>query len=250
MSLGGVAGAGLLSGLGGGVANVIFAPLIAATNFLSSYWYGAGLILGERQMYTSTWPEVKRRMEKGETFENVIGSYIDSANAVVAGEAKRIMDDLIKQFSFTTHEAVNNIIQGFDFADVIPDFGPDPNADPNKFKPPAPQDTQNTTQQSRDDLENRFRSLKDDNAKKLRKEINKQDTELKGLSLILAEMTRIQGQIKSMEWGLAHNPGKSKSTFERNIRTFREQLAKQDALRKRWLRVHPDLVRKYKLKVQ
>jgi len=62
-------GAGILGGaIGGGIAVTVLAPLTAANNFLGSYFFGSGMILGERQMYQDDWIKIKERLDKGESF--------------------------------------------------------------------------------------------------------------------------------------------------------------------------------------
>ncbi len=62
-------GAGILGGaVGGGLAVTVLAPLTAANNFLGSYFFGSGMILGERQMYQDDWIKIKERLDKGESF--------------------------------------------------------------------------------------------------------------------------------------------------------------------------------------
>ncbi len=62
-------GAGLLGGaIGGGLAVTVLAPLTAANNFLGSYFFGSGMILGERQMYQDDWIKIKKRLDEGESF--------------------------------------------------------------------------------------------------------------------------------------------------------------------------------------
>ncbi len=63
------AGAGILGGaIGGGLAVTVLAPLTAANNFLGSYFFGSGMILGERQMYQDDWIKIKKRLDAGESF--------------------------------------------------------------------------------------------------------------------------------------------------------------------------------------
>ncbi len=60
---------GLFGGaIGGGLAVTVLAPLTAANNFLGSYFFGSGMILGERQMYQDDWIKIKKRLDAGESF--------------------------------------------------------------------------------------------------------------------------------------------------------------------------------------
>ncbi len=241
------AAGGLLGGLGGGVANVVFAPLISATNFLSSYWYGAGLILGERQMYTSTWPEVKKRMDNGESFDNVIGSYIDSANATVAKQSKAIMDDLIQVFSKVTQNAINDIIQQLDVLDLIPEFGVGSTlqdkltaqaklnteaarkiAEGQTTKTSRVNSNQSTIQQKQN-LETFLKNKKTDSA---------EERALNELSKILASMSTINALIKQNEQRSKGNPA---SRFFSLVSKYKTDLKKKEVERDRWFRAHRDL---------
>jgi len=57
-----------IGALGGGLAVTVLAPLTAANNFLGSYFFGSGMILGERQMYQDDWIKIKKRLDAGESF--------------------------------------------------------------------------------------------------------------------------------------------------------------------------------------
>jgi len=59
---------------GGALANVALSPLGGGAGLLQSYWYGAGLILGERMMYTFHWEKIKKRLDGGEDFMSVLES--------------------------------------------------------------------------------------------------------------------------------------------------------------------------------
>ncbi len=64
---------GLFGGaIGGGLAVTVLAPLTAANNFLGSYFFGSGMILGERQMYQDDWIKIKKRLDAGESFLTVL----------------------------------------------------------------------------------------------------------------------------------------------------------------------------------
>ncbi len=58
---------------------------------LQSYWYGAGLILGERMMYTFHWEKINTRIKKGEDFLSVLESEMNPAITAIANYSLTIM---------------------------------------------------------------------------------------------------------------------------------------------------------------
>lgn len=98
--VGGIAGA-----LGGGVAMLVLAPLNAANNFLGSYYFGYGMIAGERKMYQDEWPKIKARLDKGESFITVWEEFITKDTSAVMANAKTIVDAVAKEW--------NSIVNGY-----------------------------------------------------------------------------------------------------------------------------------------
>ncbi len=76
---------------GGALANVALSPLGGGAGMLQSYWYGAGLILGERMMYTFHWEKINTRIKKGEDFLSVLESEMNPAITAIANYSLTIM---------------------------------------------------------------------------------------------------------------------------------------------------------------
>ncbi len=86
LASGAVAGA-----IGGGVAITVLAPLTAANNFIGSFFFGDGMIIGERKAYQHDWPKIKKRLDNGEDFITILEEYtIDNTTAVMS-TAKQII---------------------------------------------------------------------------------------------------------------------------------------------------------------
>ncbi len=78
---------------GGALANVALSPLGGGAGMLQSYWYGAGLILGERDMYTFHWEKIKQRLEGGEDYLSVLEGEMTPAITAIANFSLKIMKD-------------------------------------------------------------------------------------------------------------------------------------------------------------
>ncbi len=98
--VGGAALAGIvgLGAVGGILANIALTPLTAGASLLQSYWYGSGLILGERMMYTVHWEKIKARLDKGETFMNVLDAEMNKDITAIAQFSFKAMDDTTSLF--------------------------------------------------------------------------------------------------------------------------------------------------------
>ncbi len=95
VALGAIVGMGAVGGI---IANVALTPLTAGAALLQSYWYGAGLILGERMMYTVHWEKMRKRLENGEPFITVIEDTMNDDITAIANLAFKAMDDTGKLF--------------------------------------------------------------------------------------------------------------------------------------------------------
>ncbi len=81
-----------LGAVGGILANIALTPLTAGASVLQSYWYGAGLILGERMMYTVHWEKIKERLDKGEEFISVLDPIMNDDITAIANLSFKAME--------------------------------------------------------------------------------------------------------------------------------------------------------------
>ncbi len=88
----GLAAAAGMGAVGGIVANIALTPLTAGAGLLQSYWYGSGLILGERMMYTVHWEKIKARLDKNENFMDILDQEMNDDITAVATLAFKAMD--------------------------------------------------------------------------------------------------------------------------------------------------------------
>ncbi len=77
--------------IGGGLAIVVLAPLNAANNYIGSYYFGYGMIGGERDMYQEDWPKIKARLDKGELFATIWEEYVTKNTSGVMKNAGNIV---------------------------------------------------------------------------------------------------------------------------------------------------------------
>ncbi len=87
IAAGAVAGA-----IGGGLAVTVLAPLSAANNFIGSFFFGNGMIVGERKAYQEDWPKIKARLDKGESFISILEEYTTENTTAVMQTAKMVLD--------------------------------------------------------------------------------------------------------------------------------------------------------------
>jgi len=85
--VGGLAGAGI----GSALAMLVFAPLTAVNNFLGSYYFGSGMILGEREMYQERWPQIKKELDRGRSFIDVLEEVMKESTQGVMNSAERTL---------------------------------------------------------------------------------------------------------------------------------------------------------------
>ncbi len=94
-ALAGVVGLGAVGGI---LANIALTPLTAGASLLQSYWYGSGLILGERMMYTVHWEKIKGRLDKGEDFLQVLDKIMNDDITAIANLSFKAMDETGKLY--------------------------------------------------------------------------------------------------------------------------------------------------------
>ncbi len=87
-----------LGAVGGILANIALTPLTAGASLLQSYWYGSGLILGERMMYTVHWEKIKGRLDKGEDFLQVLDKIMNDDITAIANLSFKAMDETGKLY--------------------------------------------------------------------------------------------------------------------------------------------------------
>ncbi len=96
----GVVGGGIIGGaLGGGLAVTVLAPLTAANNFLGSYFFGSGMILGERQMYQDDWIKIKKRLDAGESFLVILEEVMKPNTQAVMQMARQTVIAVSKEWN-------------------------------------------------------------------------------------------------------------------------------------------------------
>ncbi len=117
--------AAIAGGAGGGIANIALSPANSGASLLNSYWYGAGLILGERDMYTFHWEKIKKRLENGEDYLSVLESEMNPAITAISAYSLQIMQktgELYKQagVNFLT-DLLKDLLNPFFSGDRDPD---------------------------------------------------------------------------------------------------------------------------------
>ncbi len=84
--------AGVIAGTAGAsLSNLVLAPLYAANQYIGSFYFGNGMILGERDMYQEDWPKIKLRLDKGESFLSILEEKTTKNTTAVMGNAKQIV---------------------------------------------------------------------------------------------------------------------------------------------------------------
>ncbi len=98
-------GAAFGGAIGGGLAVTILGPLTAANNFIGSFFFGDGMIIGERLAYQNDWPKIQIRMAKGESFLKILEEYTRNNTAAVMQSARTIIEivtplwfDMVSQY--------------------------------------------------------------------------------------------------------------------------------------------------------
>ncbi len=88
--VGGLVGASI----GSAIAMLVFAPLTAVNNYLGSYYFGSGMILGEREMYQERWPQIKKELDKGRSFIEVLEEVMKESTQGVMNSAERTLTQI------------------------------------------------------------------------------------------------------------------------------------------------------------
>ncbi len=95
---------------GSSLVNLAFAPLFAANQYIGSYFFGSGMILGERDMYQEDWPKIKARLDKGESFISILEEQTTRNTTAIMSNAKDIVIQVSSQW--------NKIV--FDYLQAMP----------------------------------------------------------------------------------------------------------------------------------
>lgn len=94
-------GAATGAAVGGSASAIAMTPFNSANNFLGSFFFGYGMILGERLMYQKDWPSIQKRLDSGETLNAILGDYIGTSSAAVFDQAKAIFFGVQKEMMDT-----------------------------------------------------------------------------------------------------------------------------------------------------
>ncbi len=100
-----------LGAVGGILANIALTPLTAGASVLQSYWYGAGLILGERMMYTVHWEQIKERLDKGEDFLQVLDAIMNRDITAIANLSFKAMEQTGELYLNAASESIGAFIE-------------------------------------------------------------------------------------------------------------------------------------------
>jgi len=123
LALGAVVGMGAVGGI---VANIALTPLSSGAGLLQSYYYGSGLILGERMMYTFHWEKIKKRLDAGETFMSVLDDEMNKDITAIANLAFITMERTGKLFLDATAISLGKLIEDLLAAAIDPFFSGTP----------------------------------------------------------------------------------------------------------------------------
>ncbi len=141
LGLGIGAGSAIGAGLGGSAVTIAMVPFNAVNNYLGSFYFGAGMILGERWMYQEVWPKIQERVKDGESFMVLVEPYIIQAQSMLMKNAEIIGKDIATAMSTGSLSFLSELLSGdiegaFDLPDVPPDVPkpPQPKSDKEKRK--------------------------------------------------------------------------------------------------------------------
>ncbi len=95
-------------GAGVGLSSVVLAPFTAGNNLLGSFFFGYGMILGERMMYQEHWPKIQKRLANGEELFKIMEEYIREATNAIIPLATQTMIDVGEAYK----EAILSVLMG------------------------------------------------------------------------------------------------------------------------------------------
>ncbi len=198
--------AGLAAGVGaaGGAtaASLAFAGPVAAVTYINSYYFGGGMIQGERDMYLNFQAEVQKRIEDGEPMFNILTDFYNKRSTAVLAVALQIeksvttfMTDHFKFLFEGQEDAVNK--SGLTYAEWARGDAPKivPQTDTETFTLKTPKDQSKTTEKVKTDFS------------QTQKEINKiPDAIAREYSTWLNKFVRFNQLLKSLNSLLKRNP--------------------------------------------
>ncbi len=106
------AGSAVGAGLGGSAVTIAMVPFNAVNNYLGSFYFGAGMILGERWMYQEVWPKIQERVKSGESFMTLVEPYIIEAQSMLMKNAEIIGKDIATSMSSGSLSFLSELLSG------------------------------------------------------------------------------------------------------------------------------------------
>ncbi len=132
-----ISAAALAAGAGSSLVNLAFAPLFAANQYIGSYFFGSGMILGERDMYQEDWPKIKARLDAGESFAAILEEQTIRNTTAIMANAKDIVLQVKTEWNQIVFDYLRTMPQAILDLLGIPSPGtniPDPGNCPEGFK--------------------------------------------------------------------------------------------------------------------
>ncbi len=132
-----IGAAALAAGAGSSLVNLAFAPLFAANQYIGSYFFGSGMILGERDMYQEDWPKIKARLDAGESFAAILEEQTIRNTTAIMANAKDIVLQVKTEWNQIVFDYLRTMPQAILDLLGIPAPGsniPDPGNCPEGFK--------------------------------------------------------------------------------------------------------------------
>ncbi len=131
---------------GAGLVNLALAPLYAANQYIGSYFFGSGMILGERDMYQEDWPKIKKRLDEGELFLSILEEQTQRNTTAIMGNAQNIVIQISAEWNKIVFDYLKQMPAGLlqllniPLTDKPPGFQENPDfiPQPEQFNPPEP----------------------------------------------------------------------------------------------------------------
>jgi len=227
------AAGGILGGaIGGGLAVTVLAPLTAANNFLGSYFFGSGMILGERQMYQDDWIKIKERLDKGESFLVILEEVMKPNTQAVMQMAKEtvmaihpLWNEIVITYLKTLSKPMLDLLKsmGIDVVGIIED------------KTPGEQEYADWVQ---DAIDNQDPVKPPSTPPKDPKEIEKTSIE---------SVEKTEQQVKAITWQQIVPSGSNRKQVQAAVNIYEQQISKYQKAKNIFVKDDPH---KWKLKIQ